>query len=142
MFLIKNPLYSPLICIFSSVKSENDTGYGETAERMVSLAADQPGFLGVESVREADGRGITVSYWDSMDAINHWKHHSIRLVPNAFSFFFCCLMFSVMLPMVNCVHTVPIGNCDAPSIKKRLVRVVCSPRRKNRKTAAVSGEHE
>ncbi|PNB41697.1 hypothetical protein C1X64_38640, partial [Pseudomonas sp. GW456-E7] len=51
--------------IFSSVRSENDPGYGETAERMVSLAADQPGFLGVESVREAGGRGITVSYWDS-----------------------------------------------------------------------------
>lgn len=43
---------------------------------MVSLAADQPGFLGVESIREADGRGITVSYWDSIAAINHWKHHT------------------------------------------------------------------
>ncbi|MCY9404470.1 antibiotic biosynthesis monooxygenase, partial [Bacillus spizizenii] len=42
----------------------------------VSLAADQPGFLGVESIREADGRGITVSYWGSIDAINHWKQHT------------------------------------------------------------------
>lgn len=75
-FLSKTPEPSYYAVIFSSVKSENDTGYGETAERMVSLAADQPGFLGVESVREADGRGITVSYWDSMGAINHWKHHT------------------------------------------------------------------
>ncbi|APH69100.1 antibiotic biosynthesis monooxygenase [Bacillus sp. LR_5] len=75
-FLSKTPEPPYYAVIFSSVKSENDIGYGETAERMVSLAADQPGFLGVESVREADGRGITVSYWDSIDAINHWKHHN------------------------------------------------------------------
>lgn len=75
-FLSKTPEPPYYAVIFSSVKSENDTGYGETAERMVSLAADQPGFLGVESVREADGKGITVSYWDSMDAINHWRHHT------------------------------------------------------------------
>ncbi|MED3383583.1 antibiotic biosynthesis monooxygenase [Bacillus subtilis] len=75
-FLSKTPEPPYYAVIFSSVKSENDTGYGEAAERMVSLAGDQPGFLGVESVREADGRGITVSYWDSMDAINHWRHHT------------------------------------------------------------------
>jgi heme-degrading monooxygenase HmoA len=36
----------------------------------------QPGFLGVESVRGADGFGITVSYWESEDAIQCWKAHS------------------------------------------------------------------
>ncbi|MDR4435597.1 antibiotic biosynthesis monooxygenase family protein [Bacillus tequilensis] len=75
-FFSKTPEPPYYAVIFSSVKSENDTGYGETAKRMVSLAADQPGFLGVESVRAADGRSITVSYWDSMDAINNWKHHT------------------------------------------------------------------
>lgn len=75
-FLSKTPEPPYYAVIFSSVKSENDTGYGETAKRMVSLAADQPGFLGVESVRAADGRSITVSYWNSMDAINNWKHHT------------------------------------------------------------------
>ncbi len=45
------------------------------AERMVQLAASQPGFLGVESVRSADGFGITVSYWSSEDAIKAWKAH-------------------------------------------------------------------
>ncbi|QIW80541.1 antibiotic biosynthesis monooxygenase family protein [Bacillus tequilensis] len=75
-FFSKTPEPPYYAVIFSSVKSENDTGYGETAKRMVSLAADQPGFLGVESVRAADGRSITVSYWNSMDAINNWKHHT------------------------------------------------------------------
>ena len=43
------------------------------AERMAELAARQPGFLGVESVRGTDGFGITVSYWSSPEAIAAWK---------------------------------------------------------------------
>lgn len=43
------------------------------AQRMVDLAAEQPGFLGVESARGADGFGITVSYWESEEAIRNWK---------------------------------------------------------------------
>lgn len=46
------------------------------AERMVELAAKQPGFLGVESVRGADGFGITVSYWSNEEAIAAWKAHA------------------------------------------------------------------
>lgn len=46
------------------------------ADRMVSLAAQMPGFLGVESVRDANGFGITVSYWESEDAIRQWKAQS------------------------------------------------------------------
>lgn len=43
------------------------------AERMMELAAEQPGFLGAESVRGAGGFGITVSYWSSAEAISAWK---------------------------------------------------------------------
>jgi heme-degrading monooxygenase HmoA len=59
--------------IFSSLRTAGDNGYDRMAERMVELAAQQPGFLGVESVRGADGFGITVSYWASAEAISHWK---------------------------------------------------------------------
>lgn len=59
--------------IFSSLRTAGDHGYGETAERMVELAREQPGFLGVESLRGADGFGITVSYWESEAAIRAWK---------------------------------------------------------------------
>jgi len=45
------------------------------AERMVELASQQPGFLGVETVRDANGFGITVSYWSSEEAIAAWKSH-------------------------------------------------------------------
>ena len=40
------------------------------------MAASQPGFLGLESTRNADGLGITVSYWSSEDAIVAWKEHA------------------------------------------------------------------
>ena len=61
--------------IFSSLRSEGDQGYGQAALRMLELAREQPGFLGVESARE-DGLGITVSYWRSEAAILAWKHHA------------------------------------------------------------------
>jgi heme-degrading monooxygenase HmoA len=61
--------------IFSSQHSGIDRGYGQMAERMAEIAARQPGFLGIESVRDADGFGITVSYWSSEEAIVAWKAH-------------------------------------------------------------------
>ena len=61
--------------IFASQRTGSDAaGYDAAAQRMVELAAQQPGFLGVESVRNADGFGMTVSYWESEAAIAAWKH--------------------------------------------------------------------
>jgi heme-degrading monooxygenase HmoA len=60
--------------IFSSHRTEGDNGYAGMAERMVALASQQPGFLGIESVR-AD-LGITVSYWESLEAISNWKQNA------------------------------------------------------------------
>ncbi|HNE28754.1 MAG: antibiotic biosynthesis monooxygenase [Saprospiraceae bacterium] len=57
--------------IFTSIRTEVDQGYVETAEKMVEMAASQPGFLGVESARNE--LGITVSYWDSLENIRNWK---------------------------------------------------------------------
>lgn len=59
--------------IFSSQRTAGDEGYDQMAERMVELAATQPGYLGVESARGADGFGITVSYWAGVDNIRAWK---------------------------------------------------------------------
>jgi heme-degrading monooxygenase HmoA len=59
--------------IFSSLRTSDDNGYGEMSKRMVELASGQPGFLGFESVRGSDGFGITVSYWESVEAIADWK---------------------------------------------------------------------
>ena len=59
--------------IFSSQRTAGGNGYEQMAERMVELARQQPGFLGVESARGSDGFGITVSYWSSEAAIAAWK---------------------------------------------------------------------
>lgn len=59
--------------IFSSLRTPGDEGYAHMAERMVELAQQQPGYLGAESTRGADGFGITVSYWTSLEAIAHWR---------------------------------------------------------------------
>ena len=59
--------------IFSSQRTPGDNGYHAMAERMVELARAQPGFLGVESARSAEGFGLTVSYWRSEQDIAAWK---------------------------------------------------------------------
>lgn len=62
-----------LAVIFSSQRTDGDQGYVAMAERMVELAWEQPGFLGVESARDAEGFGITVSYWEDEAAVAAWK---------------------------------------------------------------------
>jgi len=61
--------------IFTSKRTEKDRGYDQMADRMMQLAAKQPGFLGAESVRNESGLGITVSYWSHPEAIAAWKQH-------------------------------------------------------------------
>jgi len=66
--------------IFTSLRraAEGDDGYGAMADAMMTLAARQPGYLGVESAREETG--ITVSYWASLPDIAAWKQVSEHLV--------------------------------------------------------------
>ena len=60
--------------IFTAQRSlSGDNMYEITADRMVALAQQQPGFLGVEAVSGDDGIGITVSYWTDRDAITQWR---------------------------------------------------------------------
>jgi heme-degrading monooxygenase HmoA len=59
--------------IFTNTRTAVDEGYGDMATKMVEMAAQQPGFLGVDSVRGEDGLGITVSYWESEEAIANWR---------------------------------------------------------------------
>ncbi len=59
--------------IFTSLRTEGDRGYGAMAERMAALAAQQPGYLGMESARGADGLGISISFWRDEESIKAWK---------------------------------------------------------------------
>ena len=67
---LQTPYYA---VIFSTILSNDTEGYKATAERMELLAKQQKGFLGIESAREKIG--ITVSYWQTLDAISAWKNN-------------------------------------------------------------------
>jgi len=60
--------------IFTSTRTDGDHGYSDMSNLMEDLAKQQAGFLGIESAREAIG--ITVSYWESMEAIADWKRNT------------------------------------------------------------------
>jgi heme-degrading monooxygenase HmoA len=60
--------------IFTSIRTEGDNGYSGMSEKMLELARQQEGFLGVESAREEIG--ITVSYWRDLDSIKKWKENT------------------------------------------------------------------
>jgi heme-degrading monooxygenase HmoA len=65
--------------IFTSLRAAgDDEAYGKMSEDMMALAAQQPGYLGVESAR--DGVGITVSYWRDLESIRSWKRNADHLM--------------------------------------------------------------
>ena len=59
----------------------DDAGYAQAAA-MEALAARQPGYRGMDGARDADGLGITVSYWADEAAAIVWRdqpeHAAIR----------------------------------------------------------------
>jgi heme-degrading monooxygenase HmoA len=64
--------------IFTSLRTAEDAeGYGRMAEAMEELAAQQPGYLGLETARE--GLGITVSYWTDEESARAWKQVAAHL---------------------------------------------------------------
>ena len=67
--------------IFSSVRTEDGHGYADMADKMVELAKDQDGFLGIESARNE--LGITVSYWRDLESIRKWKINADHKIAQA-----------------------------------------------------------
>jgi heme-degrading monooxygenase HmoA len=67
---MQTPYYA---VIFTSTRTELNDNYAEMAIKMETLAKQQPGFLGVESAR--NDIGITVSYWEILEAIANWKQN-------------------------------------------------------------------
>lgn len=67
----KPPYYA---VIFSSTNTENTVDYAEMADKMVKLASQQQGFLGIESA--SNELGITVSYWTDLESIKNWRENA------------------------------------------------------------------
>lgn len=64
--------------IFTSIRTEGDDSYAAMADEMDQLAKQQEGYLGIESARNETG--ITVSYWQSLEAIKNWKANTNHLL--------------------------------------------------------------
>lgn len=64
--------------IFTSIRNEENKGYAEMSELMISLVKNHDGFLGVESAR--NDLGITVSYWKDLESIKKWKENTKHLI--------------------------------------------------------------
>jgi heme-degrading monooxygenase HmoA len=63
--------------IFVSRRTEQDAaGYAAASARMEELARVQPGFCGIDAVRDAAGLGITVSYWRDDAAARAWREEA------------------------------------------------------------------
>ncbi len=71
--LPQTPYYA---VIFTSKRVTEDSGYSDMAKKMEALSKEQNGFLGMQSARNADGVGITVSYWRNLEDITKWKEHA------------------------------------------------------------------
>ena len=72
--IAKTPTPPYYAVIFSSIRTDNNLDYDKMANKMIELAKEQSGFLGVESARNE--LGITVSYWKDLKSIKKWKENS------------------------------------------------------------------
>lgn len=82
MPVISPPAGATAVIFVSQREPHDESGYAAAADAMVAAAADQPGYLGIQSVRDATGLGITISYWASEADAKAWKcdpvHSRIR----------------------------------------------------------------
>lgn len=77
MLFTQTPAPPYYAVIFTSKRTNvEQKEYAAAAQKMEELAKDLDGFLGIESVRDEHGVGITISYWNSLAAIKEWKAHT------------------------------------------------------------------
>jgi heme-degrading monooxygenase HmoA len=59
--------------IFTTVRTQDQSGYSETSAHLEDLVKDVPGFLGMDHAQTPGGLGITVSYFRDADALTQWR---------------------------------------------------------------------
>lgn len=64
------------VIFVAQLTGEDEAGYGKAAMEMVALAQRQPGYCGIDSVRDTGGLGITVSYWADEAAAIAWRQNA------------------------------------------------------------------
>jgi heme-degrading monooxygenase HmoA len=59
--------------VFTTVRTDDQSGYRETNARMEELVKDVPGYLGMDHAQNPGGLGITVAYFRDADALTQWR---------------------------------------------------------------------
>lgn len=78
-FIVETP-EPPYYAVIAPIEWSDDVeGFPEMAEKMLELAQDQDGFIGMEMAAE-DSCSLSVSYWTSLEAIKNWSTHAEHLV--------------------------------------------------------------
>ena len=71
--LTQSPVPPYYVVIFTSQRTAENNGYAHMAGRLLELAAQHPGFMGLECARRPDGFGITLYYWKTAEAVTAWR---------------------------------------------------------------------
>ncbi|ANB04421.1 antibiotic biosynthesis monooxygenase [Streptomyces ambofaciens] len=61
------------VAVFATVRTQEQSGYGETNARMEELVRDVPGYLGMDHAQTPGGLGITVGYFRDVEALTRWR---------------------------------------------------------------------
>ncbi|MFI5823504.1 antibiotic biosynthesis monooxygenase family protein [Streptomyces rishiriensis] len=64
------------VAVFTALRTEDQSGYGETNARMEDLVKEVPGFLGMDHAQTPGGLGITVAYFRDADALTQWRSNA------------------------------------------------------------------
>ncbi|MFG2577204.1 antibiotic biosynthesis monooxygenase family protein [Streptomyces sp. NPDC048481] len=64
------------VAVFTTVRTDDQSGYGETNARMEDLVKDVPGYLGMDHAQTPGGLGITVGYFRDADALTQWRSNA------------------------------------------------------------------
>ena len=67
------------VAVFTTVRTQDQSGYSETNARMEDLVKDVPGFLGMDHAQTPGGLSITVGYFRDADALTEWRSNSEHL---------------------------------------------------------------
>jgi heme-degrading monooxygenase HmoA len=59
--------------VFTTVRTQEQSGYRDTNARMEELVKDVPGYLGMDHAQNPGGLGITVAYFRDADALTQWR---------------------------------------------------------------------
>jgi heme-degrading monooxygenase HmoA len=70
--VLEPPYYA---VVFTTVRTQDQSGYRETNARMEELVKNVPGYLGLDHAQNPGGLGITVAYFRDADALTEWRNN-------------------------------------------------------------------